>query len=667
MNQDWYRPDEIAGLPGCPGTVQGVHDKARREGWERQRRKGQRGGGFEYAFASLPVETQAALLERERQKEQPRVTRPSAPRGPVDRESLWNAFERKPQNMKDEAARRLSALQGVERLVQAGTGRSRAIEEVAKVYGESRATLYRWQKATKGVDRSDWLAVLAPNYTGRTARSECSTEAWEFFKAQYLRAEAPSVAACYEWTRQAADEHGWTWPPLRTINRWVNEIPRTVRVLKREGELAMLNLYPSQQRTVADLYAMYWINGDGYQHNVFVRMPDGTVARPKTWFWQDIYSRRVVGYRTDRTEHSDMIRLALGDVVERYGIPEHATIDNTRAAANKWMTAGVRNRYRFKVRDEDPLGLMPQLGIDVHWTSVHKGKGHGQAKPVERTFGVGGFGEYVDKHPKFAGAYTGPNVMAKPENYQETTVPWETFLEVLAECVQRWNAKEGRRTEICAGEQSFDRAFQESYERNAHRIRRATEAQRRMWLLAAEAVTVQRDGTVALNVGGGPQGKNRYGCDALIEHTGRKVVVRFDPDHLHESVHLYQPDGRYIGEAECIHAAGFGDTTAGREWRRLRKQRLQSSKQAAEAEVRMTAVESAEYLPQPEPEDDAAPQTNVVRGTFAERKKAVGSDVEPEPEGGQTPDHQSRFEDLMLREHPKWLARQPLAKKREEN
>jgi len=31
----------------------------------------------------------------------------------------------------------------------------------------------------------------------------------------------------------------------------------------------------------------------------------------------------------------------------------------------------------------------------MHWTSVVAGKGWGQAKPVERAFGVGGFEEYV--------------------------------------------------------------------------------------------------------------------------------------------------------------------------------------------------------------------------------------------------------------------------------
>lgn len=657
--QQWLTAKELAGQPGMPSSHSAVVRRAKRDDWESRPRTG-KGGGREYAFGSLPVETQAALLKAHSPDSPAKASRRQAPAGPLDRESLWSSFERKPQGLKDEAARRLQALQGVERLVDGGAKRTEAIQQTAAVYGESRATLYRWFKLVKGVESADWLAALAPNYTGRTSKADCDQEAWEFFKAQYLRPEAPSIATCYDWTQQAAREHGWTVPSQRTLTRWANEIPKAVRVLKREGEYAMMRLYPSQQRSVRDLHALYWINGDGYQHNVFVKFPDGTIGRPKTWFWQDIYSRRIVGYRTDRTEHSDMIRLAIGDVVERYGIPEHVTIDNTRAAANKWLTAGVRTRYRFKVREEDPVGLLPQLGIQVHWTTVHNGKGHGQAKPIERAFGVGGLGEYVDKHPKFAGAYTGPNVTAKPDNYGSAAIEWDVFAQVLADSIRAWNAKEGRRSEICGGVLSYEQAFSQSYEANAHRIRRATEAQRRMWLMAAESVLVQKDAAVRLKVGGGPQGYNRYSSDRLIDYIGRRVVVRFDPDALHDAVHLYQLDGRYIGEAECIHAAGFGDTSAGREWRRLRKQRLQAGKDAAEAEVRMGAVEAADYLPahDPEAEDDSAPQTGVVRGSFGERKRVAGSDVQPQGDDEDDGAERYGFNDRVLTQFDKWKKEQ---------
>ena len=55
---------------------------------------------------------------------------------------------------------------------------------------------------------------------------------------------------------------------------------------------------------------------------------------------------------------------------------------------------------------------------------------------------------------------------------------------------------------------------------------------------------------MALTIGNGPNGKNRYGADFLTDHAGERVVVRFDPDNLHNAVHLYRNDGRYLGEAE---------------------------------------------------------------------------------------------------------------------
>lgn len=653
MMREWYSAKELANLPGMPATHSAVVRRAKAEGWESRKRAG-RGGGLEYKLSSLPPETQAALIKQA--SDQARTT--SAEVLPATgtkhrpgREELWELFENAPKGMCEKAQHSLDALVAIERLIDHGLSKSDAVQKVCVAFNESRATLYRWMKKVKGVERQDWLAALLPEYGNSRPTADCDPQAWDHFKALFLAPEQRSIAMCYDLTRQAAQAHDWNWPSQRTVTRWANDIPRTVRVLAREGETALLRLFPSQQRTVRDLHALNWINGDGYQHNVFVRMPSGEIARPKTWFWQDVFSRRILGWRTDYTENTDMIRLALGDVIARYGIPENVTIDNTRAAANKWMTGGVSNRYRFKVKESDPLGVMPQLGIKVHWTTVVAGKGWGQAKPVERTFGVGGLGDYVDKHPKFEGAYTGANPMAKPENYGSKAVEWDVFVSVLNQQIAHWNAKAGRRTEICAGLKSFDQAFTESYERNAHQIRRATDAQQRLWLMEAEAVLVQRDGAVTLSVASGPNGKNRYGSDFLIEQAGRRVVVRFDPDALHDQVHVYQLDGRYLGAAECIHAAGFGDRAAGREWDKQKKRRMKAAKLAEKAEKRMSALEAAEYLP--EPEDAPEPQTNVVRAVFPETQKQVaGSDIRVDRESIAA---KYGFDDAMERELQRFI------------
>jgi transposase InsO family protein len=653
--REWFTAQELAGLPGTPETLPGVRYRAKSEGW--QKRKRAKGKGFEYHINSLPPLAQAELAKREFRKSpagsssaggsvQHQADGRSAPAASgaavsqggeaaapfeYDPDSLWRRFERQSARRKKEAEALAvavdSALAMIDRDIPARVAWAKAGESV----GKSRATLQRWHEKIRKYHRSDWPAAALRNYRGRTATASFSRKAWDYLISDYLRQERPTLSACYDRLRRTAEAEGWEIPPERTVRRRVENYCKqypTRLALLREGEGMLMRMYPDMQRTVADLHALEWINGDGYQHNVFVEWPDGTIARPKTWFWQDVYSRKIVGFRTDETEHSDMIRLALGDVVERFGIPRHATIDNTRAAANKWLTGGVPNRYRFTVREDEPLGLLPSLGVQVHWTSVHNGRGHGQAKPIERAFqSRGGLGDYVDRAREFEGAFCGEDPTKKPENYGQRAVPFDEFVAVLVREIRAWNARIGRRTEICAGKLSYDQAFEESYRKSE--IRKATAAQRRLWLMKAEQVRGAHDGTVMLQAGGVVGvGKNRYGSEALHPYIGQKVAIRFDPHALHGEVYAYSAADEYLGPCECIAAHGYGDTVAGRKHNRARKQWMNAEKQKAEAMRLMSAAEATRLMPDiDEPED---PEPGVTAIDFRDVRRAVGSDVNPD-------------------------------------
>lgn len=58
--QSHYEPSKLIGLPGVPKSVKGLHERAEREMWKWRPRTA-KGGGKEYAFESLPGETQAFL------------------------------------------------------------------------------------------------------------------------------------------------------------------------------------------------------------------------------------------------------------------------------------------------------------------------------------------------------------------------------------------------------------------------------------------------------------------------------------------------------------------------------------------------------------------------------------------------------------------------------
>ncbi|EFJ3372189.1 transposase, partial [Escherichia coli] len=485
--KEWYTAKELLGLAGLPKQATNITRKAQREGWEFRQVAGTKGVSFEFNIKSFPVALRAEILLQQGRIETSQgyfeIARPTLEAHDYDREALWSKWDNASDSQRRLAEKWLPAVQAADEMLNQGISTKTAFATVAGHYQVSASTLrdkyYQVQKFAK----PDWAAALVD---GRGAsrrnvhKSEFDEDAWQFLIADYLRPEKPAFRKCYERLELAAREHGWSIPSRATAFRRIQQLDEAMVVACREGEHALMHLIPAQQRTVEHLDAMQWINGDGYLHNVFVRWFNGDVIRPKTWFWQDVKTRKILGWRCDVSENIDSIRLSFMDVVTRYGIPEdfHITIDNTRGAANKWLTGGAPNRYRFKVKEDDPKGLFLLMGAKMHWTSVVAGKGWGQAKPVERAFGVGGLEEYVDKHPALAGAYTGPNPQAKPDNYGDRAVDAELFLKTLAEGVAMFNARTGRETEMCGGKLSFDDVFEREYARTI--VRKPTEEQKRM-------------------------------------------------------------------------------------------------------------------------------------------------------------------------------------------
>ena len=646
--KSYYTAKELASLSlkSLPTSHANVRNKAKKEGWTNRKRVG-RGGGTEYLFESLPKEVQDEIhiiAARAAAKAQAKAAKERQPKQ-IDQpkeanylpEVIWSGWEDATDKQKARATEKVGGCFAVDDLVNTGMGVVEAIETVAADTDVSTGSLKRWYYKVRNFERSDWLPILLGNYQpSKSRQADFDETAWEAFKADYLRLERPQMGTCYERLKAMAAEHNWTIPSLSSVKRKLeNDIPKPQRVLLRQGERALADMYPALVRSVETLEAMEWINGDGYQHNAFVRWHNGDIVRPKTWLWQDIRTRKILAYRTDLSENSDTIRLALMDLVSRYGIPRKLTIDNTRAAANKWMTGGVPNRYRFKVKEDDPMGIIPLLGIELFWTSVQFGQGHGQAKPIERAFSHGGLGETIDKHPLLAGHHAGANVLDKPDNYHggKDGASYEDFITALEQGIELWNNRVKRDTEICQGVYSFSQVFERDYA-NAT-VRRATSEQMRLLMLMSEAVTLKPNGTFSLSCGGKVFGqKNRYEAVDLIGSTHKKVVVKFDPERLHDTVWVYSLDGRFLAEAVCTEKVAFGDKATGREHDKARKQYVKSEKAMAKAQQAMGIKELAELMP--EATEEAVSMPSIIEIMVAEgntmRKQAVEADADSENE-----------------------------------
>ncbi|MCP4111695.1 MAG: DDE endonuclease [Desulfobacteraceae bacterium] len=603
---EYYTAKEIAAFakradaPDCPGTPKGIAEKAEREAWicRDVLSRGRSGKTLEYWIGSVPENVRAYIILTQ--------NRAADTGAQAENRELWTWYERQPDAKKETARSRADACRRIFAYAEAGMKKGSAYTAVAQETGKDRSSLYTWTRKVKGLHRSDWLPVLCPRHKGRTKKeAELDYEAWEYFKSDYLSLKRPNLSTSHTHLTDAAKENGWKIPSLSTLKRKLEkEIHPLVVILKRKGPEALFRALPSVQRSREMYRAMEWINGDGYTHTkVWVKFPGGEVARPATWFWQDVYSNFLLGCRTDISENADMIRLAFLDVADRYGIPEHITIDNTMAAASKWLTGRTSSRFRYKIRDDEPVGIFTRLGIQIHWTIP----GRGQSKPVERTFSsIGGIREYIDKHPLLRGAYS-----------KATAADFETFLKARDDGMRRWNEIEKRRSEICAGKLSYRQAFDESY-KDAEK-RTVPGSQRRYLMLCAEKVRVRDDGTFEMEAGKCfGKGKNRYKAEALFHFTRQDIIVYFDPQNLHSDVYCSHLDGRDIGPARCMEKNAFGDTETSRKHERERNRKMKAVKEAAKAEDTLTDTELAAGLPGIP--DHNPPEAKVIVPDFRARR-----------------------------------------------
>lgn len=605
------------GCPALPPTERSLRRMAKSD-WQRDPSKFRKREGakreIEYHVSVLPHATQLRLEAANKDIE------PTP-----DRDARWIAFDNAPATQKAIAQDRLKTLQAVlEEKSLTACGDTVAVQRIAEREGVSPASIRNWRKMVRGVDRADWLPALLPSYKATAKRADIHPEAWDYFVSDMLRPSEPTLTKAYRRLVKAAAQNKWSpIPEERSLRRrYQSEVPEAVKILARKGKKELRTMIPAQRRTVAGLHAMQAVNMDGHKFDVFVNWPGyDKPIRPVMIALQDIYSRKIVAWRVSDTENKETTALVIGDMVERWGIPHTLLTDNGRAFASKWITGGSKTRFRFKIKDSDPNGLLTSLGVTVAWAMP----GHGQAKPIERAFGDFAT-DAIAKHPLCAGAYTGNSPLAKPEDYGTRAIDKDAFIALVDQEVAAHNARTGRRTEMARAEGlSFDAVFERSYKDAI--ITWPTTAQKALWLCAAERIRTQK-GSGEIHFAG-----NRYWSQELNGFDNREVTIRFDPDNLHQPIRVYDTDDRLICIAALIEDAGFFSRTAARQQaqdvQRLNKTVAEQKKLIA----KLKPEDLAEISLGDEPPANPMPAPRVKRlatgGAVALPTQAEETDVEP--------------------------------------
>jgi putative transposase len=534
------------------------------------------------------------------------------------KESLWTAWEVQSTQAKEKAQSRLETLLKIESLIGEGFGKGEAIDEIAG--SGKRATVFRWYAQVEDVDREDWLPALLPSYSAQSNnRVEYSEELYQAYKSYYLSPLKRTSKHCFTLAVEEIKHYvdNPIIPHEITLRRRLfKEIDPQVLDYAREGKrsLTFQNPVPPQKRDKRMMHALQTINGDGYDHKFYVIFPDGEEAHPTTWFWQDVYSGMILGWYTDKSENSDMLRLALRDVIEKWGLgvdaqPFTVIVDNTRAASAKVMTGRMKQRHRYPLREDEIIGLYERLGTPYQPTLPYSG----QSKPIERRFGIGGISEYVDKHP-----------LTEKARNKGSGVTWEQFQALLNESVEMLNNKISTSV-VCNGMLSPADVFHRSL--NEHIPIRATKQQLNMLLMCAKGVPIAQHGGITFM-------GNGYYDPALNAHAGKKVMIEYDPYRLRGGINVYTLDGKFIAHAPCTQSVGFHDTETAKETMRIKRARQKVIKEAAKVEQREGALRRRQKFqdektesPKPIPAPTPKPTPKVV-GVDFQNKPTAGGDIE---------------------------------------
>lgn len=629
--KEWFSVKDIveAKLPGIPVDAPNLSHFAIKNGWrsdERRFRKvtGANGGIlYEYHIALLPDAARqklAFMMEAQTPK--------------TDRsKGLWEVFERLTTAQKAECERRLTVLVTVETMIRDGATSAQAMAEIRKRYGVARSTYHEWRGLTEGHARQDWIAALAPSTSKKalgvvTETADVHPMAWDVLVSDFLRPEGSAFSACYRRMKAVAEANGWApIPHERTLRRHMDvKIPKAVQIMARKGKEEARKLIPAQQRSVAHLHAMQYVNTDGHKLDLHVQLEDGRQGRLYLVGTQCLYSRKILSWVLTEAETWEAVRTVIGNMVEQYGIPERLYMDNGKAFASKKISGGAKSRHRFKITEDEVAGLLKTLGIDGRFVKPRRG----QSKPIERAWGD--LAENISKHPAMAGAYTGRSTQHKPENYNQRAIPVAELEAHVAAQVAEHNARTGRKTETAKGK-SFDQVFEASMETHGQFVRFASPAQRSLWMLAAEKVTARKpDGAIHLF-------GNRYHAPFLTQWIGRKVTARFDPADLHGAIKVYDPEGRFLGEADCIEKVGFDCQAAARERARAESDGKRAQLAQKMAAKRLTDLDLKDLMAKADKMKPATPPKGPTVTRLVTRSAAL-----PKIEASETEEAQS-FDD----------------------
>ena len=520
--------------------------------------------GWAIPLIALPVAVQQRYIEAQypAQITAPPVILPALVDKPLlDADALHLAYRRAPLKSKERADKLAAAVADFADLREAGGSKGNAAAQIKAVYQVDNATLWRARLQIEGQPRELWTALLLPRYKGRTKEAELTPDAWDWIKSHYLNTSETPACVVIKEAKKEGRARGWVFPSDKTITRKINSLPATQYLLGRKGANAFDATFPAAERDYLS-YALHdtWVS-DGRNFDVFCLWPDGTIARPFIVAWVEMRTRKILGVRGGIHPNSTLTLAAFHSALKNTQIkPQRALLDNGREYAAKSVTGGQKIRYRFHIKEDDPIGALTRMGVIADWSRPYRG----QEKPIES------FWKWVayqfDKLPMFQGAYCGKDTASKPSDFnaQNNAIPIAIFSAKLAEILEAFNSEHKHRGHGMNGkspQQVYDELIQA--EPLKEWPRPSAEDMRLLQLEQRVLTLNNKDACIRFKLPG--YGEIRFWCDTLADLPMKARAKKYNIYHnsaMPDSPVLVYDGLRFVCEAPNIGLIGSKEAAA---------------------------------------------------------------------------------------------------------
>lgn len=410
-----YSSAELAAmkLPGLPGSVRGIIDRARSAGWASRQVPGKGGKGgmrTEYAVASLPAEAQAALraahVERVVQSCAPLVVAPvtvkttAAACYEVDRASS-TARQREEELARSTVLRKLDELQHA-----AGSSREAAMTTLltmasAGTLGDALCTTLRMARDARGKKGNEYPSVrslkrwIAKSKAGdlmpKVAQADMRIQPWHALAIALRQRPQGSSLTWLHSQIEAQWDAAWgdTIPSYHVVRRFFVEKFSQIDQLKGRYTGSALRSHKFyQHRTSEGLAPAMEVHADGWNTHFTAPHPvTGEFVTYEVWHFHDVATRYVTPPGLGLTENFEVIAKGLENYIRVFGVPLIVQTDSTKI---------VRGSARFT---KDPVRSIEER---VGCTIVHpKEVGNSQANGICENFNT----SYLDKRSRELATY----------------------------------------------------------------------------------------------------------------------------------------------------------------------------------------------------------------------------------------------------------------------